>query len=49
LTVALACAWQLAWHSALPLQLSEPVQVGGLTCAEQEPWHSPLQVAEPGV
>jgi hypothetical protein len=49
LTLALACAWQSPWHSALPEQLSFPSHVGGLTCAEQLPWHSPLQVADPGV
>src|SRR5689334_15950144 len=28
-TSALACAWQLEWHSALASQSSLPVQVGG--------------------
>ena len=47
--MALTFAWQSAWHSLLPLQVSVPLQVGGLTCAEHVPWHSPMHVAEPGM
>jgi len=48
LTSAWAEPWHDAWQSALPLQSSVPVQVGGLAAAEHEPWHSPLQSALPG-
>ena len=46
---ALAFALQLPRHSALAIQLSDPVQRGGLASAEHEPWHSPEQAAMPGV
>jgi hypothetical protein len=47
--VACASALHEPRHSALAMQLREPVHRGGLALAEQEPWHSPSHVAVPGM
>jgi hypothetical protein len=48
-TCALALALQSPPHSAEPLQVNVPVQLGFVKVTLQPPWHCPWHVAEPGV